>query len=215
MQLPIFEIITEAISDTWSNRRDLATFAFLPVLLVSIVGTVITFIVGNPQVTVADQTLTPPQVTTPLIIGSMIMMAVVFVVYTLFSVVWHRRTLVGSEAVTVRASMQWGRRQWRFFGQLVSLLVRLFALLILLTTILSFAFGGAFPGIPVLSAMFIVLGLIYARSALVLPAATIDNPMKFSESMRLTRGNSWRLLIAIVVLPRSSPRWSAPLSVLR
>ena len=47
----------------------------------------------------------------------------------------------------------------------------------------------------------IVIGLIYARIALILPAAAIDTPMTFVESAKLTKGNSWRMMLAVVVLP--------------
>ena len=54
MQLPVFDIITEACQDTWQNRRDVAAVAFLPVLGVSIVGTVMTALIGDPRVVVDD-----------------------------------------------------------------------------------------------------------------------------------------------------------------
>ena len=201
MQLPVLDIITQACRDTWENRRDFAAFAFLPVFVVSIVATLMAAVVGNPQIVIDDQSLAPPQVTAPQFLGSMIMLLVVFVFYTLFAVAWHRRTLVGREATTIGAAMHWGRRHWRFLRRIALLMVNLFLLLLFLTAILSIALRGVFPLLPVLSALLITLGLIYARVALVLPAAATDTPMTLVESARLTNGNSWRMLVAIVLLP--------------
>ena len=201
MQLPVSDIITAACRDTWQGRRDFVAFAFLPVLMLSIIGTLMVAVVGNPQIVITDQSLAPPQITGPQFVASMIMLLVSFIFYTLFAVAWHRRTLVGREATTIGAAMRWGRRQWHFLRRIVLLMVDLFALMIFLTAILSIALKGVFPIVPVLIAIVIALGLIYARTALVLPAATTDLPMTFIESARLTQGNSWRMLVAIVLLP--------------
>ncbi len=201
MKLPIFDIITEAISDTWENRRDLMTFAFLPVLMVSIIGTVIAAAVGDPQLVVNERSQTTAQITVAQFLGSVVMLITVFIFYSLFAVAWHRRILVGPEATTVGAALHWGRRQWLFFGRIASLMARLIALMILLSATITFMLQGVLPVIAILAAIFIAMGMIYARSALVLPGVATDKPMTFAQSMRLTRGNSWNLVIAIVLLP--------------
>ena len=197
MQLPVFDIITEACQDAWQNRRDVAAVAFLPVLGVSIVGTVMAAMIGDPRVVIDD----PAQVSTLVVLRTFFGITVNWLFgiafYSLFAVAWHRRTLVGPEAVTIGVAMRWGQRQWRFFRRLVLLAINLMALMFFLTILLmSFV-----PIALLLSGLLIAVGLVYARVSLVLPAAAIDTPMTFAQSAKLTAGNSWRMMLAVAVLP--------------
>ena len=196
MPLSVSDIITASIRDTWDNRRDFAAFAFLPVLVVSIVGTLMSAVIGDVRIIVDDPTQVPPGVVARIFFGTVVNWLAGFALYTVFAVAWHRRSLVGPEA-TVGAALRWGRRQWRFFRRLVLLFVNLTMAVFLLSILLL----AVVPIAPVLSAMLVVMGLIYARVALVLPAAATDTPMTFAESAKLTRGNSWRMMLAVVVLP--------------
>jgi len=196
MQLPVFEIITAAVRDIWENRRDFAAFAFLPILVVSIIGTLMSAVIGDVRIIIDDPTQVPPQVVMRMFFGTVVNWLAGFAFYTVFAVAWHRRTLVGPEA-TVGAALRWGRRQWRFFRRLVFLIINLMVLMFLLAILLM----AVIPIAPVLSALLITMGLIYARVALVLPATATDTPMTMGESVKLTSGNSWRMFLAVVVLP--------------
>ncbi len=193
MQLPISDIITEACRDTWDKRRDLLAFAFLPVLAVSIVSTVMAALFGDAQITVDDGVQVPFE----LVVRSIISALVSFVFYTLFAVAWHRRILVGPETGSIGAAFRWGPRQWLFLRHIVLLFVYLMAFIFFMSLLLARAFPIAFT----FSALFIAAGLIGSRLVLVLPAAATDTPMKFTESAKLTSGNSWRILVAVILLP--------------
>lgn len=196
MQLPVFNIITRSVRDIWQNRRDFAAFAFLPILVVSIIGTLMSAVIGDVRIVIDDPTQVPPQVVLRMFFGTVVNWLAGFALYTVFAVAWHRRTLVGPEA-TVGAALRWGRRQWRFFRRLVFLIVNLMVLMFLLAVLLM----AVVPVAPVLSALLVAVGLIYARVALVLPATATDTPMTVAESAKLTNGNSWRMFMAVVVLP--------------
>lgn len=196
MQLPVFNIITEAIGDTWEHRRDFAAYAFLPILVVSIIGTLMSAVIGDVRIIINDPTQVPPEVMMRMFFGTVVNWLTSFALYTLFAVAWHRRILVGPEA-TVGAALRWDRRQWRFFRRLVVLIIILMVLMFLL----AFLLLAVSPIAPVLSALPIVMGLIYARVALILPATATDTPMTVAESAKLTHGNSWRMFLAIVLLP--------------
>ena len=197
MKLAVFDIITEAVGDTWEGRRDFASYAFLPVLVVSIVGTLMTAVIGDPRVFLEDPAQVPAPVVARMFFGIVVNWLAGFAMYTVFAIAWHRRTLVGREASTIGAAMRWGQRQWNFFRRLVLLIVNL----VLLMFFLSILLMNIIPLAPVLSALLIVIGLIYARVALVLPAAATDTRMTFAESAKLTKGNSWRMMLAVVLLP--------------
>lgn len=196
MQLPVFDIITKSVRDIWVNRREFAAYAFLPVLVVSIVGTLMSAVIGDVRIIIDDPTNVPSGVVMRMFFGTVVNWLAGFACYTVFAVAWHRRSLVGPEA-TVGAALRWGRRQWRFFRRLVFLIVNLMVLMFLLAILLM----AVIPIAPVLSALLIAMGLIYARVALVLPATATDTPMTLAESAKLTNGNSWRMFLAVVVLP--------------
>lgn len=202
MQLPVFDIITEACRDTWENRRDFAAFAFLPVLVVSLIGTLTVALIGELPANVEGPTQVSPQIATRLFIGISIYGLASFVFYTLFAVPWHRRTLIGPEAVTVGMALRWGRRQWHFFRRLVLIFINLTALSLFLLVILGNALPiGPATIAPIFSALLIVVSLVYGRLAMVLPAAATDTKMKFAESAKLTSGNSWRIMFGVVLVP--------------
>jgi len=197
MQLPVSDIITAACRDTWEGRRDFAAFAFLPVLVVSIVGTLMATVIGDLRIIIDEPTQVPPQVVVRMFFGTLVNWLTSLALYTLFAVAWHRRNLIGPEAATIGAAMRWGPRHWRFFRRLLLLVVNLMALMFFLSILLM----SIIPIAPVLSALLIAVGLIYARVVLVLPATATDTPMTLVESAKLTNGNSWRMFLAVVVLP--------------
>jgi hypothetical protein len=147
MQLPVFNIITRSVRDIWQNRRDFAAFAFLPILVVSIIGTLMSAVIGDVRIIIDDPTQVPPQVVLRMFFGTFVNWLAGFALYTVFAVAWHRRTLAGPEA-TVGAALRWGRRQWRFFRRLVFLIVNLMVLMFLLAVLLM----AVIPVAPVLSA---------------------------------------------------------------
>lgn len=197
MQLPVFDIITEAVGDTWEGRRDFASYAFLPVLVMSIAATLITAWIGDLPTNVETAADVPPELLTRLFFGSLVYAFFSMWVYALFAVAWHRRILIGPESVTIGTAMRFGRRQWNLFRRLFSILIILF----FVTLFLSFLLGNLVALRPLLGALPIIAGLVYARLALTLPAAATDTRMSFGEAIRLSKGNSWRLLFAVVLLP--------------
>lgn len=197
MQLPVFDIITQACRDTWENRRDFAAVAFVPVLSVSIVGTLMLNVTGDPRIIFENPGQVPPSVVARTFFGTILNWLIGLVLYSLFAVAWYRRNLVGPEGMTIGAAMRWSARQWRFFRRLVLLLINLFGLFFIVSILLM----PILPIAPTLSALLIAIGLIYARAALVFPATATDTPMTLAESAKLTNGNSWRMFMAVVVLP--------------
>ena len=197
MQLPVYEIISQACHDTWNNRRELTSVAFVPVLAVAVAGTIITAFNGDPRILLDNSEKLQTSLAVKLILGGVLNWLIGLVFYTLFAVAWCRRTLVSSETITVGAAMNWNRRHWSFFLKLILLIINLFGLFLLMSILLS----TILPIAPILSALFIICGLIYARAALIFPAVATDALMTVGDSIKLTNGNSWRMCIAVAVIP--------------
>ncbi len=195
MQLHVFDIITAACQDSWGNRRDLATFAFLPVVMAAIAGTLVLAAIGDPETVTDDPTQIPIAFVVRWAFGNLVYWIIGMALYTMFAVAWHRRILVGSEGSTIGAAFRWDQRQWRFFRHLTLLIVNLSMVLIFSVILLRLAL----PVVFVMAAVLIGVCLLFSRACLILPAAAIESPMTIAESAKLTNGNSWRILVAVVL----------------
>ena len=197
MQLPVNNIINQAYHDTWNNRRELVAVAFVPVLAVAVVGTIITTFNGDPRILLENPEKLQPDLAAKIILGGILNWLIGIAFYPLFAVAWFSRKLVISENITVGAAMNWNKRHWIFFIKLILLILNIFGLFFLMSVLLS----TILPIAPVIITLFIMSALIYARAALIFPAAATDKTMSVGESIKLTKGNSWRMCLAIVVIP--------------
>lgn len=193
----------------WKSRQDLWAYALLPVVLVALVKTLTFWGLADlasffePP---ADPVPIPAEERTsgPLLrfgAVTLINMLVSLVAYALFAVAWHRRFLVGNEGKTVGAAMRWSGRQSRFIVRFVSLLL-VVALVGSLVSIPVTVVSSAAPvlGVFAFFVVLVVVGLVYGRLLLILPAAAMDEPIGFRESAKLTEGRSW-LMFGIGILP--------------
>ena len=195
MQLPTFDIITAACQDTWENRRDLVTFAFLPVIMAAIIGTLILAAIGDPEIVPGETKQIPTAFLLRWGFGNLVYWIVSMALYTVFAVAWHRRILIGPEGTTVGAAMHWDKRQSLYYRHLMLLIVNLSMLLLFTTVLLK----QVIPIVLAMGAMLIVVCLLFSRAALTLPAAAVNAPMTIAESARLTNGNGWRILVCVLL----------------
>ncbi|MGB0571666.1 MAG: hypothetical protein ACPGQM_06255 [Alphaproteobacteria bacterium] len=208
MPITLFASLGTAYRFLWKERRDLFAYAFLPVLLVSLVQIAGLWATGDWQHQFEAPTPPPPaepgapQITINLDnVDQTQLMAFIangvaaFVAYVMFAVAWFRRYLIGPEGMTVGAAMRWGPRQWRLISR--------FFMLVGLVMLLGFLIQGPIslltsvnPTLGIFGRAAIVVGtlLITARLLLVLPAAAVDRRFGFRDAGNATRGKSWYML---------------------
>ncbi len=104
--------------------------------------------------------------------------------------------LLGPEP-TIGAALRWSKRQWQYYGRMLLLIIQLFALLVVLSLLTSLLIPLPF----VLSAVLIVIALVFARTALIFPAIAVDKPITFGASMKLTAKNSWHIFLPVILAP--------------
>ena len=131
MKIQIIEIISLSFKDIWENRRDFSSLAFIPVLMVSIVGTLVAALVGDPKVLLEGTKAVPTDLLTKLVFGTIINWIFGLIFYTLFAVTWFRRTLVGPENITIAKAISWKKRHWKFFSRLILIILNLFGLFLI------------------------------------------------------------------------------------
>lgn len=126
-------------------------------------------------------------------------------VYALYAVSCHRIVLLGADSLPNRWGVYWTARELRFVGWSVAiaLLAFLAALpFLLILTLLS----TTTPLALVDAAPWLAWGIVYspvayvaARASLALPEVAVDGRPGFEQSWALSRGNGWRLTIALSI----------------
>ena len=90
----------------------------------------------------------------------------------------------------------------RFFALALAMITAVFVVAGSLTVGAVAAAGSGTGPVKLLALFGALVGimLVYSRLLLILPAAALDEKMSLSDSWRLTRGNSWRM-VGISFLP--------------
>jgi hypothetical protein len=124
--------------------------------------------------------------------------------WILFAVTCHRLVLLGQEADEVPLVPGWGWRETRFLGCFLLMTAvtwgAVFAVLMPLGMVAGMLSPDGFQASqPYISG---IIGIyFFARIGPVLPAAAIGAPVDFRETWRKTRGNTWRLMVIVGILP--------------
>lgn len=137
---------------------------------------------------------------------------VIFVLFMISAAVgWHRLVLLGEQPQ--RLYMNLGGRVWRYVGALVlmSVVIWVVSLAVFLPVLGGFAFlFGVDPAqltgwhLTALSAGSIIavvtILVVSARIYIALPARAVGERMTFRDAFRITRGNSWRILLGMLLV---------------
>ena len=113
-------------------------------------------------------------------------------------VAWHRAIAARDGA---RRIARFGRREMRYLGLGLGLLIVLYVPVVAMASI-TFAAGGrpAPTLIWPLAGAFMVLAVLLNRVILVFPGIALERrEMTLARSWALTRGNSWRLFLGVLM----------------
>lgn len=115
--------------------------------------------------------------------------------FVLFAVVCHRSVILGGDSLPNRFGLFWSRRETRFLGWtiVIILVTALAGVGVELLAMLS-PFGPLLTSIGVA----LLIGYVYVRVAMVLPATAVDDSTSFDQAWFLTSGNGLRVVFVIV-----------------
>lgn len=135
-------------------------------------------------------------------IGSVLLLFLTGLTYTLFAITIHRIILLGSSSVAPWGVLQWSKREMSFLVYLIALIAiciipaTLFGLIAQSTNIDYGAFMF-FIGI----AVTIVLAWLVGRLSLVFPAIAVEDEASFSRSWQLTSQYQFIMSLVVVIFP--------------
>ena len=186
-------MVQEALAIPWRRRED---FAYaLPVPLALLAGLMLAWYFAGE--------LLRPLSGWALYLGYCLVFAACF---TLFAVHCHRLVLLAPpRRLGALALPAWSRRESRFLFWLVTLwlayMATVWAVLMLFASALSWSreLEAWFDQVQLAAkvpALYVV-----ARLSLVFPATAIDRVVDWKWAWRASRGNGWRLMVVVTVLP--------------
>ena len=191
-KVEVLATVGRAFRFVWTERNDFMTLAFLPILVMAII---VTIIAGTGPVDDLEAAAAANAA------GFGIFVVINFLALTYFGVAWHRRYMIPQERATARDALRWQPRHWRFLwiSVLLSMGSGIAVALGLVPTFLVTPAGAALATLAVL----IGVGLAAARLLILLPAAAVDDFMSFRGGWAFGRHNSWRLftLLVLATLP--------------
>ncbi len=124
--------------------------------------------------------------------------------FTLFAVTCHRLVLLPSRPVRGIQSPRWSARESRFLFWVVTLWILYLVVwwLAMLVTANLWPQQAVEGWLKVIESVASVPALyLIARLSLVFPATAIDRPAGLRWAWRTSRGNGWRLVVVVTVLP--------------
>jgi hypothetical protein len=186
-------VVQEALAVPWRRREDFAWA--LPVPLVLLAGLMLAWYFAGE--------LLRPFSGWVLYLGYCLAFAACF---TLFAVNCHRLVLLAPpRRLGVLALPAWSWRESRFLFWMVTLWIAYMAILWVILAFLTAAFQRISDLVawfdPMQYAAKLAALYVVARLSLVFPATAIDRVVNWKWAWRASRGNGWRLVVVVTVLP--------------
>ena len=186
LKLPVFTMLHGAFVLPWAHRRAFAKALALPA------AALVAIQVGSWQASAEPGAL------------RWAIWAADAILWMLFAVTCHRLVLLDLEPKDVPMVPGWGARETRFLAWLLAIYVLTMAVImaaLTVGTILIQSLSPSFVQAVVDVASKLIGTYLFARLALVLPAAAIDAPLNLTGAWWRTRGNGWRMAVIVAGLP--------------
>lgn len=179
MRLDVGKVIVGAFLVPWSQRREFARALAFPLVALAVLTLGWYFTAEK----------LPQWIMWPACLAYGILFAI-------FAVACHRLVLLDPR----RVHPGWSWREVRFLFWLVGMYLVYLAVWLPVWTVLVNLTPGMSPDWTREPAVIPALYFV-ARLSLVLPAVALDGEVSFKWAWRLTRGNGWRLVVVVGVLP--------------
>lgn len=194
-QVPVLPTVMGAYAFMWAERRQFRVLA-LPMIVLPVAIAALAALVLVPALSAGPAYDLPWRP----VLSSAVGLAMVML-WVMFSVAWHRRYLVPGMPTTIAGALRWGRPQTRYLMVVLGIIALTMGVYLLtgLSGLVLSAGTRQWAFLPFLTAMLLAV-LFYARMSMLFPAVAIDDALSLRDCWRLTRENSWRLLLVMVLV---------------
>jgi hypothetical protein len=209
MRLPVFATIVEAFSFCWQHRVDFYFLALPPVIVLSILSSLIGVLFPvdtmekiqldflSSQINLSINSVANPSIGLSwLNLVNGFIFFVMALIFPLYSVAWHRIFLVQTENLVIKDYYKWRYRHWYFLWANIKIVLLIMPIVLggFAITLASFVLA---PVVGIFLIFFV--SICYARLSMWLPAAALDNKIEFSDVLLLTKGNGWQLAAILII----------------
>jgi hypothetical protein len=190
------KVIMNAISVTWERREPLSRALFLPAVTMIFIDLLELHLMRDEALTALL-----------LKMGLGVLRAFPS---TIFAVTCHRFILRGPEASSLFRLPPWTRRETRFLGwaMATACLAGLVGLLCTIPLAMTDVLSGHTGQIQDIRTILVLVpcvllptAYVFSRIALVLPATALNLRPTLNSSFTLSKGDGWRLTLALAILP--------------
>jgi hypothetical protein len=205
-RLAVFRTIAECLSLTWLLRLPYLTLVILVALVAWTGPTALGFY--DPFLELAALGLPPGFGKFPF--GTWLLMVLLSIVGILvFEIFWYRYLLLGPDRALRLGLSEFNGIFWRSLGYLLVLWIAMALALLPVVVFIGLVLAiedqlgplaaGSLTFLLVMAGLLLVLALL-TRLSLVFPAVAVKEPLKLKGSWAATRGSTWRMVGALLVL---------------
>ncbi|CAN0530344.1 unnamed protein product, partial [Laminaria digitata] len=180
-----------AVTFVWRERNEFLTLAFPAILVLSILNTAVALALApeSPEAIVSDAERLQAAVEAGILPFLLLILPFGYF-WTTFAIAWHRKYLLPKEQPSIVEVLTWRSRHTRFLLAAIGLTLATAAVLFV-----GIVLGAAVPLLLFLA--LIGAAVVYARLSQVLPSASIDHGLSFTQSWALTKGQTTRLFAVV------------------
>jgi hypothetical protein len=217
VKVPLWGALREAIRRVLGDLKAVGKAGWRPFVALTLFGVATQVLYENGFARTVPAGVTGPdalRVALPIMLLVLVALVVQTLTYNAFMVSWYRH-LLGSLDSTGSRSGYW-RAFWRSLGYYVLTLIGFIVFTAVVSVVIGIVFAGVLIARRTVPADFtrsmpvatltgiaiasIVFFMCFARTTLVFPAAACGSSLGFRLAWRKTRGNTWRLIAAILLV---------------
>ena len=182
-ELPVGDMISEAISLLWQKRADVLRMFLPAVIILALIDS-------------AGEYLVPPEVLS----GQLLFILVSVVLSVLFATAAHRFTLLPREQWHKNALHMWKREEFSYLLRALQIGITAAVIFFVVMTALMFVLGQELAPLAAVAGALPAL-YFWGRLSITLPEVALGRKTSLSRAWKMSEGNGSRMVLVVIILP--------------